>query len=54
MLSVCAFPLLTLEYLTQFYGSRYEYHGASAHLNGVLKKSIPSICVSVRGVANQR
>lgn len=55
MLSVCLYILLlTVECLTQFYGSWYEYHGASAHLNGVLKNSLPSICVSVCGVANQR
>jgi hypothetical protein len=26
----------------------YVFHGTWAHLNGVLHKSLPSVCVSVR------
>jgi hypothetical protein len=42
---------------TNLYKTLYVYHGAWAHLNGVLQKSLPSVCVSVRVslvVARQR
>jgi hypothetical protein len=45
MLSVCLYlPLLTSECLNQF---SWNLDGTWAHLNGVLHKSLPSVCVSV-------
>jgi hypothetical protein len=32
---------------TNLYETWYAYHGTWAHLNGVLHKSLPSVCVSV-------
>jgi hypothetical protein len=32
---------------TKLYATRYVYHGTWAHLNGVLHKSLPSVCVCV-------
>jgi hypothetical protein len=32
---------------TNFYETWYDFHGTWAHLNGVLYKSLPSVCVSL-------
>jgi hypothetical protein len=46
MLSVCLSVNPTL-LRTILYETWYVYHDTSAHLNGVLHKSLPSVCVSV-------
>jgi hypothetical protein len=49
MLSVCLripqYSLLNV--WTSLYETYYVYHGTWVHLNGVLHKSLPSVCVSV-------
>jgi hypothetical protein len=49
MLSVCLliFPYYILNAWTNLYRTWYAYQGTWAHLNGVLHKSLPSVCVSV-------
>jgi hypothetical protein len=49
VLSVCLCipPYHLLNAWTNLYETWYAYHGTLAHLNGVLPKSIPTICVSV-------
>jgi hypothetical protein len=39
-------PPSTLNAWTSLYETWYAYHGNWAHLNGVLHKSLPSVCVS--------
>jgi hypothetical protein len=39
---------------TNLYELRYVYHGTWAHLNGVLHKYLPSVCVLYVYVARQR
>jgi hypothetical protein len=38
---------LTFAFLNQSLWNSYVYHGNRAHLNGVLHKSLPSVCVFV-------
>jgi hypothetical protein len=46
VLCVSAYPpLLTFEALTNLSENWYVYHGTWAHLNGLIKKSLPSVCV---------
>jgi hypothetical protein len=40
-------PHQLLNAWTNLYETWYVNHGTSAHLNGVLHKSLPSICVPV-------
>jgi hypothetical protein len=48
MLSVCVSPIYFLNAWTTLYESWYIlYHGTWAHLNGVLHKTLPSVCVPV-------
>jgi hypothetical protein len=48
-LCICESPLLTSECLKQSYETWYVglHHGTCAHLNGVLNKSLPSVCVPI-------
>jgi uncharacterized membrane protein len=47
-LCVCVSPLLTSEFLNQFFNETwFVYHGTRANLSGVIYKSLPSVCVSV-------
>jgi hypothetical protein len=45
-LFVCP-PYKRLNGWTNLYETWYVYHGTWAHLNGILHKSIPSVCVSL-------
>jgi hypothetical protein len=40
-------PYQLLNASTNLYETRYVYHDTRAHLNGVLHKSLPSVCMSV-------
>jgi hypothetical protein len=49
--------LLTLNGWTNIYETWCVYHGTCAHLNGILHKSLPSVCIPICGsliVARQR
>jgi hypothetical protein len=49
-LALCVYvypPYQILNAWTNFYETWYVYHGTSAHLNGVIRKYLPSIFVSV-------
>jgi hypothetical protein len=47
MLCIPPPPYHHLSVLTNLHETWYVYHGTRAHLNGVLHKSIPSVCVFV-------
>jgi hypothetical protein len=44
---LCIPPYQLLNASTNLYETWYAYHGTWAHFNGVLRKSLPSVCVSV-------
>jgi hypothetical protein len=44
---LCIPPYQLLNAWTNLYETRYVYHGNWAHFNGVLRKSLPSVSVSV-------
>jgi hypothetical protein len=44
---LCSRPHQFLNAWTNFYETWYVYHGISSHPNGVLNKSLPSVCVPV-------
>jgi hypothetical protein len=46
-LCICLPLLWILNTWTNFYVTWYVHHGTSVHLNGVLNKSLPSVCVTV-------
>jgi hypothetical protein len=46
-LCVCASPLINSEWLNNLYETWYAFHGTWVNLNGVLHKSLPSVCLSV-------
>jgi hypothetical protein len=46
-LCVCDSSLLPFEFLNDFYETWHVYHDTWVHLNGVLRKSLSSVCVSM-------
>jgi hypothetical protein len=44
---LCVLPYQLLNASTNLYETWHVYHGTWAHFNGVLHKSLPSVCVSI-------